>query len=133
MNRILLVTTMFVVAACATSNPEPDQSESFGAAVSGGDKSLQHNNSAENIDGTETVAENFEGIEAIEAPGVSETPMPPPRMVEPEVVCERMVPTGSTLPIKVCRLQSDIDRNHETDLRLMDDIKRSTMNGASRL
>jgi hypothetical protein len=33
----------------------------------------------------------------------------------------------------VCRLQSDIERNQQTDQRLIEDIKRSTVNGASRL
>ena len=136
MNRFLLVTMLFVVAGCATPSPEPSQSESFQATESSSNELLEHNNPAENIGGTQTVAKNFEGIEDVEAPGVSETAqavMPPPRLVESDVVCEWTIPTGSTLRVKVCRRQSDIDRNRITDQRLIDDIKRNAALGTSRL
>lgn len=144
MNRFLLVSIIFAIAACATPSPEPNRpesvqvvetsesvqvvesSESVQVVKSGGDELQAQNNPVE----------NYEGIEEIEAPSVNEIPaemIPGLREPEPEIVCERVVPTGSVLPIKVCRRQSDIARKTEADQELFNDIKRSTANGASRL
>jgi hypothetical protein len=146
MNRYLLVLTLFVVAGCATPSAEPSKSESFQATESSNNALLDHIDPAEvfedaevvagNYENSGDVAESFEGIEDVEAPSVVESPATmaqQPQMVEPEVVCERMVPTGSVMHVRVCRRQSDIDRNKETDQKIMDDIKRNTANGASRL
>ena len=133
MNRFLLVTFMFAIAACATPSPEPDrsesvqnQTESVQVVESGGDE-LQAQNKP---------AENYEGIEEIEAPKVNEIPaemIPGLREPEPEIVCERVVPTGSVLPVEVCRRQSDIARKTEYDQEMFDNIKRNTAIGNSRL
>ena len=126
MNRFLLVTIMFAIGACATPSPEPNRSESVQVVESGGDELQAHNNPAE----------NYEGIEDIEAPNVSEIPaemIPGLRPPEPEMVCERVVPTGSVLPIEVCRRKSDIARKTEYDQEMFDNIKRNTAIGNSRL
>lgn len=126
MNHFLLVTILFAVAACATPSLEPNRSESDQAMESGGDELLVHSDQTE----------NFERIEEIEAPNVSETPaemIPGLRTPEHEIVCERVVPTGSVLPVEVCRRRSDIERKTEFDQQLFDDIKRSSAIGTSRL
>ena len=135
MNRFLLVTIMFAIGACATPSPEPNRpesvqvvetSESVQVVESGGDE-LQAQNKP---------VENYEGIEDIEAPKVSEIPaemIPGLRESELEIVCERVVPTGSVLPVEVCRRRSDIARKTDADQEIFDDIKRSTAIGASRL
>ena len=135
MNRFLLVTIMFAIGACATPSPEPNRpesvqvvetSESVQVVESGGDE-LQAQNDP---------AKNYEGIEDIEAPKVSEIPagmIPGIREPEPEIVCERMVPTGSVLPVEVCRRKSDIARKTEADQQIFDDFKRNTALGNSRL
>jgi len=77
-----------------------------------------------------------DGIEALESPQVSETPaeMIPGRPAqEPAIVCERVTPTGSLLPVKVCRHRDDIARKQEADQEIFDDIKRNTALGNSRL
>ena len=126
MYRYLLVTTLFAIGACATPSVEPDRSESFQAMESGGDELLEHY----------IPAENFERIEDIDTPNASKTPtemMPHLSMAEPEIVCERVVPTGSVLPVEVCRRRSDVARKQEADQKLFDVIKRNTAMGASRL
>lgn len=133
MNQFLLVTILFAVAACATPSLEPNRSESVQAMESGGDELesggdelLVHNDQAE----------KFERIEEIEAPNVSETPaemIPHMRVAEPEIICERVVPTGSRLSVEVCRRRSDIARKQDANQKLFDDIKRNTAIGASRL
>jgi len=126
---------MFAIGACATPSPEPNRlesvqvvesSESVQVVESGGDELQAHNDPAE----------NYDGIEDIEAPTVREIPaemIPGIRMPEPEIVCERVVPTGSVLPVKVCRRKSDIARKTHDDQELFDDIKRNTAIGISRL
>ena len=139
MNQFLLVSTLFVVAGCATPSPEPSNSESVQATESSSSELPEHIDPVEDFEDAEVVAGNYESsesIEDVEAPDVDESPaalVQQPRMVEPEVVCEWTVPTGSVLKVKVCRKQADIDRNRLTDQELMDDIKQSTVNGASRL
>lgn len=132
MNQFLLVAILFAVAACATPSLEANQPESVQTSEavetkeSGGDNMLVHNKQAE----------EFEGIEDLEAPTTSEIPaeMIPGRPVpEPAIVCERVVPTGSVLPIEVCRHRSEIERKREADQEIFDDIKRNTALGNSRL
>ncbi len=144
MNRLLLVTVMFTVAACATSSPATDRSESdqtpdlaeaaqpveapapARAGESQSDEMLAQNDAAG----------GFDGIEEVEAPNVGETPasmLPEKPTSKPAIVCERVVPTGSVLPIKVCRHRSEIKRKEEADRKIFDDIKRNTAIGASRL
>lgn len=150
MNQFLLVSILFAVAACATPGLEATRSEALqtsnavqtseavqtSSAVqtsesvqtteSGGDNMLVHNSQAE----------EFGGIEDLESPTASEIPaeMIPGRPVpEPAIVCERVVPTGSVLPVKVCRHRSEIERKQEADQEIFDDIKRNTALGNSRL
>jgi hypothetical protein len=58
-----------------------------------------------------------------------------PGIVEPEpaIVCERVVPTGSILPVKVCRSRSEIDRKEQADPEIFDEIIRNTAIFNSRL
>jgi hypothetical protein len=44
-----------------------------------------------------------------------------------------VVPTGSILPVKVCRSRSEIDRKEQADQEIFDDIKRNTAIFNSRL
>lgn len=137
MNPFLPVVILFAVAACATPAPEPKQSEAVQASEpvqasqsaqveeSGGDV-LAHNAAA--IDST--------GIEVLEAPNVSEIPaemIPGRSEPEPAIVCEKVVPTGSIIPVRVCRDRSYIQRKQEADQEIFDDIKRNTALGNTRL
>ena len=121
MNRFLLVTIMFCIGAYATPSPEPNRTESVQVVESS--ESVQVVESSESVQAMESSgdelqaqnnpAEKYEGIEDIEAPKVREIPaemIPRLREPEPEIVCDRVVPTGSILPVKVCRRQSDISR-----------------------
>ena len=126
MNRFLLVSIMFGIAACATPSPEPNRPESVQVVESGGDELQAQNNPVE----------NYEGVEEIEAPSVSEIPsemIPGLREPELEIICERVAPPGSLHKVEVCRRRSDIARRTQSDQELFDDIKRNTANGASRL
>ena len=132
MKRFFLITPLFVIAACATPGVEPVQSDvlqspdSMHARQSPGDELMEPNSSAE----------GFEGIEDVEAPKVSETPaemIPQVHSSEPEIICDREIPTGSRLPVEVCRRKSDIQQRQETDQRIFDRIKQRTAIGASRL
>lgn len=138
MNQFLLVSILFALAACATSNPEPDRSESMqvpdSAATS---ESVQVNEPAgDDLLVQNKQAEEHGGIESLETPNVSEIPangIPGNPVPAPAIVCERVVPTGSILPVKVCRHRSEIERKREADQEIFDDIKRNTAIGASRL
>lgn len=138
MYRYLLVTTSFVLTACATSSPEPNPAESLQVMESGGEELVAHNQAADKFDiGDDAdVVEETYLIEDIEAPNGNETPaemMPILAVAESPIVCERVVPTGSVLSVRVCRHRVDIARRQETDQKLFDDIKRNTALGAARL
>lgn len=144
MNQLLLVTILFTVAACATPGPEPSRSESDQAPelaqapqpVQAPESVQAEESRSDDILAQNDAMKDFKGIEELEAPDVSETPasMIPGRQVsEPAIVCERVVPTGSILPTRVCRQRSDVERKRQADQELFDDIKRNTALGASRL
>ena len=132
MNRFLLVAIVFGVAACATPGVDEGQSgsvqrsDAIQTGESAGESTLAQNQQAEVTD----------GIEEFDTPVASETPPESvPNIVEPEpaIVCERVVPTGSILPVKVCRHQTDIKRKGERDREMFDDMKRNTALGTTRL
>lgn len=126
MIQLLLVAVLFTVAACATPGLAPNPAESVQAKESRGDDLPGDNNPAENGDGP---------LE-FEVPIASETPdpmMPANPIPYPAIVCEKVVPTGSILPVQVCRHQSEAARKQEADQRIFDDIKRNTAIGNSRL
>jgi hypothetical protein len=128
MYRFLVVPTCVAIAACATTGTEPDPSEAVQAAESRDYETLAINNPdtpAGNVMAGNDPAENSNRIQELESPEVSVTP--------PSIVCERVVPTGSILPVKVCRSRSEIDRKEQADQEIFDDIKRNTAIFNSRL
>ncbi len=151
MNRILLIPTLFTVAACSTSGVEPDRSTAAQAtAFVPATESAQAANpaprqvssdadaAAEDMVVQNATDRTVEGIEDIEAPNVSQTPpsMIPGRIVEepePLIVCERVYPTGSILPVKVCRDRAAAEKKTEYDQEMFDDIKKNTALGNARL
>jgi hypothetical protein len=139
MYRFLVVPTCVAIAACATTGTEPDPSEAVQAAESRDYETLAINNPdtpAGNVMAGNDPAENSNRIQELESPEVSVTPPSMiPGIVEPEpaIVCERVVPTGSILPVKVCRSRSEIDRKEQADQEIFDDIKRNTAIFNSRL
>lgn len=144
MNRFLAIMALFTVASCATPGPEQAQSESdraVGQAQASRSVEAAEPLQADDANGDDMIARNDEdggakGIEAIEAPQVETTPaskFPGRPTGDPAIVCERVVPTGSVLPVKVCRTRSDIESKEKQDQRVFDDIKRNTANGVSRL
>lgn len=78
------------------------------------------------------------GIQDIDAPEVEQT-LPPRSMHRPrktdesEIVCARIIPTGSRIPVDICRTRTEIERKQEQDQRIMDDIKRNTAIEAAKL
>ncbi len=140
MNQFLLVTVLFTVAACATPGLDPNRSEADPVpefAEASQPAQVPASVPAEQPRADEPVARNdakagASGIEEIEAPTVSKT-APPPMPAEPAIVCERVVPTGSILPTRVCRNRSQMERKQEADREIFDDIKRNTALGNSRL
>ena len=126
MNRFLIVLTCVAVAACAAPGVEPKPSEAVEATDSR-DNDLLANNGP---------AERSTSIEEIEAPKVDEIPPSMiPGMTEPElaIVCERVVPTGSILPVTVCRDRLAAEKKQAADQEIFDDIKRNTAIFNSRL
>jgi hypothetical protein len=134
------------MAACATPGTEPDPSESGAAQAvdsravdSRGYETLAHSDPATpagDAMADDGPAENSNSIEELEAPQVAETPpsmIPGVAKPEPAIVCERVVPTGSILPTKVCRTQAEIERKEQADQEIFDDIKRNTAIFNSRL
>lgn len=146
MSRFLIIPICVAIAGCATPGTEPDPTEVVQASGSAqASEAVQANNSPDddalaNNDpdmlANSGPAEKSIGIEELEAPQVTETP---PSMIpgigepEPAVVCERVVPTGSILPTKVCRSRAEIERKEEADQEIFDDIKRNTAIFNSRL
>lgn len=156
MKRILAVPLSLVVAACATPVADPDPLSSVQAGrsvpaaetVQGRESPKVHPSGAaaaeqsdqgvdELVAGNDNdTAKSFHGIEDLESPGVEQIPpsMIPSRVApETSVVCERVYPTGSILPTKVCRDKTDIQRKQEADQEIFDDIKRNTAIFNSRL
>lgn len=143
MNPLLLVVILLGIAACATSGPEPNRSESVQASkpvqASEPVQASQSGQQEESGGGAlahNATAKNSTSIEAFEAPSVSEIPaemIPGRPEPEPAVVCEKVVPTGSIIPVRVCRDRAYIERKQEADQEIFDDIKRNTALGNSRL
>ena len=139
MYRFLVVPTCVAIAACATPATDPDPSEAVQAPASRVYPALAQTDSdaqTVNVVADNDPAEKSTGIEELESPEVSETPpsMIPGRVEpEPAIVCERVVPTGSILPTKVCRTRAEIERKEQADQEIFDDIKRNTAIFNSRL
>lgn len=132
MSRFLLYIMCLAVAACATPGPELNRFDSDQVSESGQADKLGDNDTL----AQSNPSENTGIIEELEAPKVGEAPasmIPDSAELEAAIVCERVVPTGSVLPARVCRHQSEIDRKRATDEKIFDDIKRNTAIGASRL
>ena len=141
MNRFLLVSMLFTIAACATPDAEPDRYESAQVVTAGNDQMLTRSSAAQDSGvASQSVANtgadsDLENLEDIDAPDVRETPaaMIPRVQREPEVVCERVRPTGSIIPVEVCRRRADIDKQGDEDREAFNKIKSNTANAASRL
>ena len=140
MKRSIPVIFSLAIAACASNGSEPAQpvpEQVSGPAPSSVPAPAPGVSSSEQemIARTETTADSG-GIEALDPPDVERLPadMVPNRPgTEDAIVCERVVPTGSVLPRKVCRHQSEIDQRSLEDQRTFDNIKSNTANAASRL
>jgi hypothetical protein len=131
MNQFLLGVILFAVAACATPSLEPNPSEAVQTS-----EAVQAKESGGGILAHNAAAKNFDGIEELEAPSVNEIPaemIPGRPVLEPAIVCERVVPTGSVLPVEVCRHRANIDLKREADQEIFRDIKNNTALGNSRL
>lgn len=137
MNQFLLVVILFLVAACATPSLEPNPSDAVQSSeVIQTSEAVQAKESEDGILTQNAETKNADGIEELEAPKVGKVPagmIPGRPKDEPAIVCERVVPTGSVLPVRVCRHRGDIDRKQQADREIFDDIKRNTALGTSRL
>ncbi len=139
MNRFLLVAMLFTIAACATPEAAPDRYESAQAVTAGNTAATTQTSAARDTDSSSQSAAttgDLDNLEDIDAPDVRETPaaMIPriPRASE-EVICKKERPTGSIIPVEVCRRRADIDKQGADDRETFDRIKSNTANAASRL
>ena len=137
MNQFLLVVILFVVAACATPSLEPNRSEAVQSSeVVQTSEAVQAKESEDGMLAHNAETKNADGIQELQSPKVSEIPaemIPGRPEPEPAMVCEQVVPTGSVLPVTVCRHRDDIARKQEADQKIFDDIKRNTALGNARL
>jgi hypothetical protein len=134
MNRFLIIPICLAVAACATPGGDPQPSKAVEAPESAPatdlpDSDVQAVSDPGMMAVTDSAPNSGGIIEELDSPQVAETP---PSMIpgavepEPAVVCERVVPTGSIIPTKVCRTREEIDRKESADQEIFDDIKRNT-------
>ena len=145
MKKILIVPVSIAVAACATPTTEPvpsETSQATAAVATSASAPTTHATQPDQASQDQTLVaenrptENPESIQALEAPQVNEVQpgqIPGRGVPESTVVCEKVYPTGSVLPTKVCRDVTDIERKQEADRKIFDDIKRNTAIGNTRL
>lgn len=153
MKKLLIIPVSVAVAACATPATETGPAETTQSAeavqpaqtaqaaepsqaIQSAQVSEPQAGDSEAMVADNRSAENTAAIEALQAPQVDEVPagsIPGRGVPESTVVCERVYPTGSVLPTKVCRDRTDIERKQEADRRIFDDIKRNTAIGNTRL
>lgn len=143
MKNILVIPVCVAVTACATPAAEPEAYQAAqlaepaqAAAIAPDSESFQ---AAERQE-TEMVAGNEpsqqRSIEALDSPEVEQIPheLIPGRAVSDDpIVCERITPTGSILPTRVCRDRRYMQLKENADREIFDDIKRNTALGNSRL
>lgn len=138
MYRFLVVPIAFAVAACAASGAEPGPSEFAQTAESVPATEPSEETIARDDDmvADHPPAEDSSELQVLDSPEVSKiSPSTIPGRPDPEpaVVCERVVPTGSILPVRVCRDKREIARKEAADREIFDDIKRNTALGNTRL
>ena len=146
MRNFLVVPLTIAVAACATPVAEPESSTAIRATepvpaaepapIPAPAEERHINQQPDEIVAENEPTKSFQGIEDIESPAVDEVaPSMIPGRAAPEtsIICERVYPTGSILPTKVCRDKSEIEKKQEFDQEVFDDIKRNTALGNSRL
>ena len=140
-NRFFLTIFIFAVAGCASTDPQADNPQ-----ISSTDASQVSGTPQPTATATTSVAKantvsqdadsnkSYDGIEDIESPAVAQTRMasgPIAAEPEPAIVCERVYPTGSIIPVKVCRDRAAAERKTEQDQRIFDHVKRSSAIGGA--
>ena len=149
MNRFLLVVPIFAMAACATSGQEASRSASVQAAETAPISEEPRASEVVQVSAVAAVGEldddaptriteeQYAGvIDDLESPDASEIPaemIPGRPTLEPAIVCEKVVPTGSVIPVRVCRHADYAKRKQDADQEIFDDIKRNTAIFNSRL
>ncbi|MGI9221840.1 MAG: hypothetical protein ACR2QS_12485 [Woeseiaceae bacterium] len=153
MKKLLIIPMSVAVAACATpatetgpaataqstetvQSAQPAQAPEPSPGIQSAQAGEQQADDSEAMVADNRSAENAAAIEALQAPQVDEVQpgnIPGRGVPESTVVCEKVYPTGSVLPTKVCRDRTNIDRKQEADQRIFDDIKRNTAIGNTRL
>ena len=140
-NRFFLTIFVFAVAGCAGTDPLANNSQISAAETSQVSGSPQPTAAATtsaanaNTDSHDADSnKSYDGIEDIESPAVAQTEMasgpiaPDP---EPAIVCERVYPTGSIIPVRVCRDRAAAERKTDQDQRIFDHVKRSSAIGGA--
>ena len=144
MKPFLLVSIMFVVTGCASSEVMPVQAESAPATEerpsavaalpgSGNEVSQEERHAAP---ATPRATDSASAIESLEAPQVTKTPserIPGALLPEDAVECEQTTRPGSILPVRVCNDKRAVDARRAADQELFDNIKRNTALFANRL
>ena len=136
--RILLTFSIFAVAGCAGSNPQdsfPHASTAGAHSVSASThaaKSLEAGKSDGGVVARDSMNSSRDSIDDIESPTVTQTASTQ-AVAEPEpaIVCERVYPTGSIIPVKVCRDVAAAQRKTDRDQRIFDHVKRGSAIGGS--
>ena len=96
--RYVMAATLLGITACATSVPEPPESPEPAAR-------------AEEL-ATDSTATGG-GLEVVEVPDVSETPMVAKNDNPKELVCRYERETGSHMRTRVCRWQADVEEGRK--------------------
>ena len=148
MKPFLLVSIMFVVTGCASSEVMPVQAESAPATEerpsavaalpgSGNEVSQEERHAAPATPrATDSASVSASVIESLEAPQVTKTPserIPGALLPEDAVECEQTTRPGSILPVRVCNDKRAVDARRAADQELFDNIKRNTALFANRL
>lgn len=147
MYQILLVMVLFAVAGCASPGPQsnptatmvspeafqtPDTSSTSESTLES--ELVQSSESVDHVYAQNDEGETASRIEDIDSPDVERASMgmvPDQPTPESAIVCERVVPTGSIIPVKVCRDLNSVARKSEQDRKIFDDIKTGSAIGGA--
>lgn len=141
MYRFLLVLSLFAVGGCAGTSPQSDTPDEVQVSRDNPAEAMttspapQANESSQNMVARNNDNDSTGNIDDLESPGVKETStsdMPVTPSVESAVICERVYPTGSILPVRVCRDVSAAARKTEQDQRILRDVKTNSAIGGAR-
>ena len=130
MYRILLAASALSLASCAT--PGTTSSGPLPAAGQPASASAESELVAQQAVEPGSAAPEGEEIEVVAVPGVAPAPAAAAQVASgagSEVVCRREIPTGSRLPVRVCRSRAEIEARKERDQAWLDEKQQDGLAG----